>query len=253
MSEKRFDPSPQRLKKARKDGQIPKTKFISIALAWWCGILSIPLIISWVSKESLLNFSGNTAQSPERALHDSLVLVALIVGIVLVLFALCGIVASVSQTGVFLNFGQAKMKLQGFNIFSKWKSGASDSALGIVRVVVVLAFLFPVLSFAAHQVAALFEVPAELRMTIGVGLIKSLGTRGGAALTVLAIVAYALARWRFMRQHRMSLEDLKEEYKESEGDAHAKAHRRQEHQALSMQEVEKQVRKAKVIIVKRAG
>lgn len=253
MSEKRFDPSPQRLKKARKDGQIPRTKFISTAVSWWSGVLFVPFITSWIVKEGVLRFAGSPSETPERALYDSLMVVALIVGVILALFVVCGLVANISQTGFVLNVGQAKMKLQGFNVFAKWKSGGSDAALGIVRVVLTLGCIYPVLRLAARQVPALFEAPPEVRMAVGVALVKGLVLRGGLALTVLAIVAYALARWRFMRQHRMSLEDMKEEYKESEGDAHAKAHRRQEHQALSMQEIEKQVRKAKVIVVRRAG
>jgi flagellar biosynthetic protein FlhB len=49
----------------------------------------------------------------------------------------------------------------------------------------------------------------------------------------------------------MSFEELKEEHRQSEGDPHLRAARRNEHQIMAMAEVEKRVRGAKVLIVQR--
>ena len=54
-----------------------------------------------------------------------------------------------------------------------------------------------------------------------------------------------------MRQNRMSFEEVKEEYKESEGDPHLRAARRHEHQAMAMSEIEKQVRSSKVLVIRK--
>lgn len=54
-----------------------------------------------------------------------------------------------------------------------------------------------------------------------------------------------------MKEHRMTLEEVKEEFKESEGDPHLRAARRHEHQALAMAEIEKRVRNSKVLVIRR--
>ena len=51
----------------------------------------------------------------------------------------------------------------------------------------------------------------------------------------------------------MSLEELREEYKQEEGDPYVRAARRHEHQMLALGELEKRVRNAKVIVVRRSS
>jgi flagellar biosynthesis protein FlhB len=83
--------------------------------------------------------------------------------------------------------------------------------------------------------------------------IRSVVLRGTVILGLLAIASYALVRWRFFARNKMSLEELREEYKQEEGDPHIRAARRHEHQMLAMGELEKRVRNAKVIVVRRAS
>jgi flagellar biosynthesis protein FlhB len=49
----------------------------------------------------------------------------------------------------------------------------------------------------------------------------------------------------------MSFEELREEHRESEGDPHFRAARRHEHQAMALAEIEKRVRNAKVLVIRR--
>ena len=81
--------------------------------------------------------------------------------------------------------------------------------------------------------------------------IQAVLMRGAALLVLIAVVAYSIVRWKFFRELRMSLQELKDEFKEDEGDPHARAARKQEHRALLFSEVEKRVKSAKVVIVRR--
>jgi flagellar biosynthesis protein FlhB len=82
-------------------------------------------------------------------------------------------------------------------------------------------------------------------------LVRSVFVRGGFALVAIAIVAYGLARWQFYKQLKMSLQEVKDEHKEDEGDPHTKAARKHEHRALLFSEVEKRVKRSKVVVVRR--
>jgi flagellar biosynthesis protein FlhB len=94
-------------------------------------------------------------------------------------------------------------------------------------------------------------IPASEAQRLFADCVWAIVMKGAGSLVIIAAVSYGLVRWRFFRQLRMSLQELKDEYKEDEGDPHARAARKQEHRALLLAEVEKRVRSAKVVIVQR--
>ena len=123
--------------------------------------------------------------------------------------------------------------------------------LGFGRCLLLLGLVFPVLVEAFRSCCALVtsgagESTVALKHAIWAEMV-----RGGGALTVLAMAGYGMARWRFFRQQSMSLEELREEFKQEEGDPHIRAARKHEHEMLVMGEIEKRVRQAKVIIVRK--
>jgi flagellar biosynthesis protein FlhB len=133
------------------------------------------------------------------------------------------------------------------------KESLIDAALGLVRCCVIALFLIPIFSKLLDITPSTFQGTMAAALTAFEQMVRSVCVRGGTALIGIAAVAYALARWRFFKQQKMSFQELKDEYKEDEGDPHAKAHRKQEHRALLFSEVEKRVKRSKVVVVRRAN
>jgi flagellar biosynthesis protein FlhB len=50
----------------------------------------------------------------------------------------------------------------------------------------------------------------------------------------------------------MSLQELKDEHKDEEGDPHTKASRKHEHKMLLMSEIEKRIKRSKVVVVRKS-
>lgn len=71
----------------------------------------------------------------------------------------------------------------------------------------------------------------------------------GALLAMCGFVDYLWERKRFLREHRMDYKELKDEYKELEGDPFVKGRRRVFHFSLSEAEIEARVRASRVIVV----
>jgi flagellar biosynthesis protein FlhB len=82
---------------------------------------------------------------------------------------------------------------------------------------------------------------------------KIIALIGCTAFCVAGGVEYFWRRDRFFREHSMSLEDVRREHREEEGDPIFRAHRRSQQRELALQDLATQVRKAKVIIVERAA
>jgi flagellar biosynthetic protein FlhB len=79
--------------------------------------------------------------------------------------------------------------------------------------------------------------------------ILNVGLPAAEVLLVLAIVDYAYQRWNFGRSTRMSLQDVKEEHKQQEGDPHVKGHiRARQRKMATMQRQLQAVPEATVVV-----
>jgi flagellar biosynthesis protein FlhB len=73
----------------------------------------------------------------------------------------------------------------------------------------------------------------------------------GAVLLLMGGGDYFLRRWRYQRDLSMSRDELRREQKEQDGDPLFRAVRKGMHEALLMQDLERRVRRSKVIVVER--
>jgi type III secretion protein U len=256
MSDKQFPPSIKRLNKARKEGKIVKSRMVSSAVCWWAAILAILPVVAWVRNGTLIQWIDYKVWTPQVAFYQGgllgLKISCLLVGAV----ALGSVCVDLAQTkGLFLPSQLAK----GFEQYrpgafiGRVKESLIDSALGLVRCCVIAVFLVPVFAQIMLVTPSSFDGTMGAAMVAFERTIRSVCVRGGTALIIIAAVAYALARWRFYKQQMMSHQDLKDEYKEDEGDPHTKAHRKHEHRSMLFSEVEKRVKRSKVVVVRRAN
>ena len=68
------------------------------------------------------------------------------------------------------------------------------------------------------------------------------------AFAVVAAVDYLYQRYKWTNDHKMSIDEVKREYKESEGDPMIKSQRKQLHREMINQNTVSNVRKAKVLV-----
>jgi len=93
---------------------------------------------------------------------------------------------------------------------------------------IVLSVVF-VLLLRAHlqELAGLSSGTLEGFMMAGVALLKVLAHSAIGVLLVFSVADFAIQKYFYLKQNRMSHEDIKNEYKQLEGDPHAKSHRKQ--------------------------
>jgi flagellar biosynthetic protein FlhB len=125
---------------------------------------------------------------------------------------------------------------------------ASRLGFGLIKIGVVVGLLVlgvwsrwdAILSLggASLETASQFvwETLVELCRNVAVGLL------------LLAIVDYAFQRWKYEQDLRMTDEELREEFKMTQGDPHTKARRRRVQRELANQRVKTDVPKADVVI-----
>jgi type III secretion protein U len=254
MSEKQFPPSVRRLQRARREGKVVKTRMVSVTVGWLGLALVIIPSVAWVRNGSLVQWSSYQVWTPQVALVEAswlgLKISLLLVGVL----AGSGLVTGLFQTKLLFLPTQL---LRGFEQYrpgaflGRMRETLLDSVVGMVRCCCVVVALLPVFFEVITFVPSPVEGVAGQGLEILFSKVWSLYYRGACALIAIAVIAYSLAHWRFYRQQKMSLQDLRDEYKEDEGDPHAKAHRKHEHRALLFAEVEKRVKRSQVVVVRR--
>ena len=78
--------------------------------------------------------------------------------------------------------------------------------------------------------------------------VNDLVLTAAGAFCVVAALDYLYQRYKYNQNHMMSKDEVKREYKESEGDPHIKSKRKQLHKEMLAQNSLDNVRKAKVLV-----
>ena len=260
-SSKTEKPTPKRLKKAREEGQIPKSQEI---LAWVSMLAAVFLVEITVKMAAdkftpLWAATADAIANPDEkvattilgrwAADGLLVLAPLLVGCMLV-----GVVTNVAQVGFHPSSKLLKPKFDRVNPFK-----------GVMRLFSTTTVWETVKAITKLSVLTLFTVRAVMGIVpllIDGGRLSTLATVGivadrglamvknvSAAALVLAFLDYGYQRHKVRSQLKMSKQELKEESRESDGDPHQKGHIRSKQLSMSRNRMMAAVADASVIVV----
>jgi flagellar biosynthetic protein FlhB len=230
-SSKTEDASSRKLEEARAKGQVVHSREVTN----WFAMLSIAAVVIFIAPPTVRSLAGALLKYIERpdqmrvdealgeALLGTLGDVALALVIPLGLALLAGVGATVAQNGFVVAGERVRPKLEHISPLSGWKRLASmrnfvEFAKGIGKIALVAAVAFWLLAPEVDRLALTPTMePAGLlgelhrlmvRLVIGVA----------GALAALAIADFAYQRFSFLRSMRMSKQEVKEEYRQVEGD-----------------------------------
>ncbi len=261
-SQKTEDPTPRKLEEARKRGQVVYSReinnWIVIFTATMLVVMAGPGIMSDI-KDVLKNFIEQSYAVPMDpvGLGNVLQLLFLRIGgdivLPLLFLAFAGALSGFMQTGPIFTFDPIRPDFSKISIIKGLGRLFSSRSVielvkGITKLVLVsvagIIVLRPYFNTVEHFVGldfsqALFELQSLfLKMMMAV-----LGV-----LFFLAIVDYAFQRAEFMKNMRMSKQDIKEEYRQTEGDPQIKGRLRQLREQRARQRMMQAVPKADVVI-----
>jgi flagellar biosynthetic protein FlhB len=248
--DKQFEATPQKLEKARKEGQVVKSKDVSMAVSllvmFWLLEKLAPFIWSEISQLFILLYE----QIPNRSLDEiglpyitflTIKTTAIILTPILLVAVLMGIFGDLMQVGPLFTTTPLEPKLDKLNptkyfknlfsmktVFELFKNIAKVTILGLVGYFVYKAHFPAILGLAA--VDSKFAVMFEFGKLVSDFVIKA-----GMLFLVIAGADYMVTRMKFLKDQKMSFKEVKDEYKNSEGDPHVKAALRQRRQQMMQQ------------------
>jgi type III secretion protein U len=237
VSEKTEEPTDKKLEDARKKGESPKSPDATAAFS----MLGLTLMLTGMGA-SLFNAQSSIVK---KALQvgatdvDNEILLVLVADLIkdamlaLVPIVCASMVLAVvglfAQIGFNLNFEAITPKFEKLNPAEGLKKLISVKSLIEVGKSILKAFAFGVVIWQVVQGLVPLMVGAAYLSPFGVGVVAWSGLLKllSAACLVYVIIGpadFVIQKVMFMRDQRMSKDDIKREYKDSDGDPHLKGH-----------------------------
>lgn len=260
--DKTEEATPKKKQDARKKGQLARSKDVGIACTMVACILVIivfsSFIVNTIIKTMTFYFeSGILTTIDENSIKSITVSVLLKIGICILPVALpimiAGVAASLMQTGFLLTGEPLKPSfsklnpLAGFkNMFSKKSLVDLIKNLSVVSIIGFLGYIFIVNNYEEILQTSNLYLPSlgeEIKSLI-VGMFFPVSL----VLIIIAATDYVV-QYRFhQKELRMSKQEIKEEYKQMEGDPQVKSKIKQKQREMASRRMMQQVADATVVV-----
>lgn len=259
--EKTEKPTQRRRDKARREGQVPLSQEVGVAVAVGVLILAIAVLLPWTvgvhveAAEELFDLGPAgplTLSEAVAAVRSLMWRSALIAGPVALAALAFGTLGSVAQVGLEVNWENAGLK---------WKR--LDPRNWIRRVfsvelpVSLLKSIFKGLGVVVVAAVGVMDLPERLWRLAGVpasvaalalqDVALAVTYRVGAALAILALLDILWTRHRHEQKLMMTRQEVKDELKDSEGNPHVKGAQRRRMNELGHRRLRDAVAEATVV------
>ncbi len=261
--DKQFEASQQKLRKARKEGQVVKSKDFSTAISLIVMFMIIYSLGPFIWGQIAGLFSNLYEQIPNANFNQIgiryLLFVTLIPTLLIILPIVClasliAIIGDLIQVGPLFTVTPLIPKPDKLNPTKYFKNLMNPKTLfelvkNIAKVVILGIIGWMVYMDHFPGILGLAVVENEFATLYAFGkLIVDFILKAGIAFLIIAAMDYGVVKWKFMQDQKMSFKEVKDEYKNSEGDPHVKAALRQKRQQLLRQSMKDSVPEADFVV-----
>ena len=240
--DKQFDATPRKLEQARKEGQVVKSKDFSTAVSLLIMFSAIVALAPFIWNQIVQLFELMYEQIPNA--HVGTIGIAyiftitvkaavLIIGPILFLAWLVAILADFVQVGPLVAVAPLMPKLDKLNPTKYFKNIMSIKTLfelfkNILKVVLLGYIGWMVYTSHIEHILMLAAIDNNFAVMKEFGeLIIDFIFKACIAFLVISAADYGVTKWKFLKDQKMSFKEIKDEYKNTEGDPNVKAALRQ--------------------------
>ncbi|MGV8958971.1 MAG: flagellar biosynthesis protein FlhB [Stenotrophomonas sp.] len=261
--EKTEQPTEKRLREAREQGNIPRSRELSTAAVFTAGVLAL-LAFSGSMARNALGWM-RAALSPEPTLrhtpmalfgHFGELLLQLLMAItpLVVVCLLASFLSPVIMGGLRWSAKSMTPDFKRLNPMSGLKrlygpEAGAELAKSLLRMAFVGTAAGLTMWHGITTLRGLVHQPLETALVHGLGFTLKLMLATGGALALLAAIDAPYQKWNWMRKLKMTREELRREMKESEGSPEVKGRIRQLQQQMSQRRMMEAVPTADVVVV----
>ncbi len=260
--EKTEEPTAHRLEKAKEEGNVPRSTEVSSVMLLVIATVVMMQYGGWMygHMEQLLETSftdaGQALSGQETALeylemattYGFIIMAPLLVGLFVV-----AIVVNVGQTGIVFATkvlepkGSRMDPIKGFKkIFSM--KGVVELVKGFSKIFLIGLIIYFTLNNEIKNIVSFLILPIGEILNQSGGYILTIVTRILVALVILSIMDAAYTRYQHRKDLRMSKQEVKDEFKQMEGDPHMKGKRREQAASLKQKRLDHAVLSSEVVV-----
>lgn len=260
--EKTEEATPHRRQQARKKGQVAKSTDLNAAL-----VLLASMVVLFSLRNYFFENTGGFATlllghwlayplNQENLWHlitELFTTYFKVMAPVFLVAMVAGVAANVSQVGFKITTEAIKPKLSHLNPVQGFKRMFSRRALvellkSLVKILIVGFISYRILKGGFETLLFLVDMSVFKSVEVVARLIYKIGMGVIAAFLAIAVLDYIFQRKEFERGIRMSKQEVKEEFKQMEGDPLLKAKLREKQRQLALHRMMHSVPEATVIV-----
>lgn len=262
MSDKTEEPTPKKKKDARKQGNIAKSAEVNKAMTFIAILVVIYMmsgsiiselqgfIVNILSGDFSMTMNDNTIKILMFKVMMSFMKIVLPISLIIMVF---GILGSLIQTGLFFSMESLKPKFSKLNPLTGLKNMFSMKAIVnlIKSMVVICIMIYLGYSFMSKNFEGIIksgDIYLPYLFNIVLDLIKSILTSITLAVAVVAVLDYGYEKFSHKKGLKMTKQEVKEEYKQMEGDPHIKGKIKQKQRQMANQRMMQAVPSSTVIV-----
>lgn len=262
--EKTEDATQKKLEDARKEGQVAKSQDVGVAVLLLLMFVCLRVFGGYIVDSTLKLFKMYYGSIHDYA-HDFTVMrsmnlltlggreILLIAGPILALTLIAAVVVNVAQVKWKPTMKPLKPKLSKINPVSGFKRMFSkDKLFDLAKSIVKLAVLFYVVYDSLKDewglVVNIYQLELVPALELIVNTVINVGFKISIVFLILAAVDYYYQKRKFKKDMRMTKQEVKDEYKNTEGNPQIKGRIRSKMQEASRRRMMQSVPEADVVI-----
>ncbi|OGQ92167.1 MAG: hypothetical protein A2289_02450 [Deltaproteobacteria bacterium RIFOXYA12_FULL_58_15] len=261
--EKTEEPTPERLRKLRKEGNVPKSKDVTTAFKF-LGVFTVLAGLFPYISDRVMGFFHKAllaATSPEQTeifltgsiLYEALITMFMVVGPIFGVELVLAVAFSVAQVGFMFTLKPITPDIKKLNPITGLKNLFNKKKLVDLFKTTLKFTLVSYLSYVALRDAlrdVVFIVRSDLLIGLRVigSIIWDFTIKIGGVFIIISIFDAFYQKHKYIKENMMSKYDVKQEYKQSEGDPHHKAERKRFHHEILNSAAPSNVKNADVVV-----
>ena len=259
--EKTEEPTSKKRGDARKKGQVGRSQELSGVFVLIAGFFSMKVLGASIYDE-IANYTIyifghlNQGVDTESVMQIFIGMVAILAKTafpIMLIIMVTGLAINLMQVGIMfttepLSFDLTKLNpINGFGrLFSK--RALLELAKSVLKIIIIGFFIYSYLRDEILQMPKLIYMDLSVSLADMGGIILALAFKICVVYLIMAILDYAYQKWQTTQDLKMSKDEVKEEFKQSEGDPQIKGKIKQKQRQMAMQRMMREVPKADVII-----
>lgn len=258
------EPTEKKKRDARKKGNIPKSKDLAAALLFLAAVTALKYLGPWMAErmveffEKMILRDMPVLPAPEGKAIMPLVLdwmlwLGMILGPFLLLMAIIAYLVHYLQVGWLVSSEMLKIDFKKLNPISGLKRMFSMRNLvmlvmNVSKLVVIMGVAWWTIIGEVSNVLTMVEMETAGMLVYSTEKVLTLAQKLAILLAILGYADFTYQKWKHNKDLKMTKQEVKEEYKQMEGDPLIKQKRRQKQMELAQSRMMQEVPQAEVVV-----